>query len=83
VHNLGVKVPLLNDPGLDLPESVDLDNWTKRYDPAYREGVDLEQTTRHLILRGRGRGPTKDAAEKQALARLRLALHELKFTDGC
>lgn len=83
VHNLEVKIPLHNDPGLDLPRTAEMNNWTRRFDPDYQEGVYLEQTTRSLLLRGRGRGPTKQAAEQQAIARLSETLHELAAKHGC
>ncbi len=78
VHNFEVKIPVEGDQAkLWLPETAELNNWTRRWDPNFH-GVFLEATTQHLLLRAGAEAHTVEIAEALTLRKLVKAIRLLE-----
>jgi len=82
VHNFEVKIPVEGDQAkLWLPETAELNNWTRRWDENFH-GVFLEATSQHLLLRAGAEANSVEVAEGLVLRKLVKAIELLEDQYG-
>jgi hypothetical protein len=82
VHNFEVKIPIESgQQKLWLPETAELNNWTRRWDENFH-GVFLETTSQHLLLRAGAEADSVEVAEGLVLRKLAKAIELLEDQYG-